>query len=137
MRYWLIAIPRQDLNRCLELGVFGRSSKNKFLGVEPGDKLAFYVTGEYTIAALGWVTEGYFFDSSDIFHRQGDFPHRIRFAAKQLIEPIEFKPLVTKFRFIRKPEYWPAYIRRGFAELFEEDWALIAEIGSKKESTKL
>ena len=141
MNYWLIAIPREDMEHCIEIGCYGRNAAAKFLAVEPGDKVACYVSRETKIVALGEVTRGYYQDEKKVFRasdksaphygysrtEQSLFPHRINFSAEKLEQEIEFRPLIDKLSFIKKPAYWPAYIRRGFAKLSENDWKLICK----------
>lgn len=139
MNYWLIAIPREDMEHCIEIGCYGRNAAAKFLSVEPGDKIACYVSRESKIIALGEITRGYYRDEKIVFRasekstadfrynrsEQSLFLHRINFSATKLEREIDFKPLVNKLSFIKKPAYWPAYIRRGFAKLSENDWKTI------------
>ncbi len=128
MKYWLIAVSKLDMERILKLGTFGRNSNARVLEVSVGDKLAFYVTKESRIVAVGEVSQGYYLSEKRIFRDdRSTYPHRIDFRAKELQESVDFKPLVTKLSFIKIPAYWPAYIRRGFAEMTEKDWSVICK----------
>lgn len=148
MKYWLIAIPREDMEHCIKIGCYGRNAAPKLLPVESGDKIACYVSRESKIIALGEVTRGYYQSDKKVFlasdrpeqndwwRRGADrsaFPHRIDFKAVKLDREIDFRPLIDKLSFIKKPEYWPAYIRRGFATLSEKDWNTICKKAEEAE----
>jgi predicted RNA-binding protein len=123
MKYWLIAIPRAAMDHLLELKVFGRTSHQRLQEVSVGDKLAFYVTVESNIIALGEVTRPYYKSNTDIFKDERSlFAHRIDFKANSLSKPIAFRTKIERLDFIKNKAAWPAYIRRGFAEMSEKDW---------------
>lgn len=123
MKYWLIAVPRSSMEHLLKLGVFGRTSHQRLQQVSVGDKLAFYVTVESEVIALGEVTRPYYESLRRIFaDERSPFPHRIDFRAELLAEPIAFRTKIVKLDFIKNKKAWPAYIRRGFAEMSEKDW---------------
>lgn len=111
------------MDHLLELKVFGRTSHQKLKQVSVGDKLAFYVTVESNIIALGEVTSPYYKSNTDIFKDERSlFAHRIDFTANALPQPISFRAKIEKLDFIKNKAAWPAYIRRGFAEMSEKDW---------------
>lgn len=146
MRYWLIAILRDDLEHCIKIGTYGRKNSSKLADVKVGDGIVCYACRESKIIALGCVTKAYYVDKKRAFKcQQGDrfrygreseeqFEHRIDFSAGLLEPEIDFKQLIRQLGFIKKPDSWHAYIRRGFAEILEKDWELIS---SKAKDAKM
>ena len=44
MKFWLIALPRADIEHCIKKGVFGMRRKHVLGNVKPGDKVGCYIT---------------------------------------------------------------------------------------------
>lgn len=127
MNYWLIALPREDMEHCIKIGTFGMNRKQTIGNVQAGDKVVCYVTKECKIIALGEVTESYYMDTKKIFKSEGLFPDRFDFKAT-LLGPkseIDFKTMVDDLQFITNKFYWTVYLRNGIAKLTPQDWKLI------------
>lgn len=149
MKYWIVAITREDLEQCLKLGKYGRNSDFLVKKVLEGDKLVFFATGEAKIIALGEVVRSCYRDYSRVFRatqqvieEHGDdfggvqyFPYRIDFIHDPVETPVELAPLVKDLEFIKNPEYPHASYRRGFADITERDWNTIT-MAVKKSSAK-
>jgi predicted RNA-binding protein len=127
MNYWIIALPRPDMENCIKVGAFGANRKGIVGYVEEGDKVACYITKEYKIIALGTVTQGYYLDDEKIFLREGVFPDRFKFSAKQLKpdDELNFMTIVDKMSFIKNLAYWSAHFRNGILRMSETDWDLM------------
>lgn len=127
MNYWIISLPRPDMEHCIQIGTFGLNRKYLIGNAEPGDKVACYVTQESKIIALGQVSSAYYLDDQKIFKGEGLFPDRFDFKA-QLLGPkaeIDFKTMVDDLSFISNKLYWSVYLRAGVAKIPEKDWFLI------------
>lgn len=129
MNYWIIALPRPDMENCIKVGAFGANRQGIVGYVETGDKVACYITKEYKIIALGEVTQGYYLDDEKIFLREGVFPDRFKFSAKQLnpAQELDFMTIVGDMSFIKNLVYWSAHFRNGILRMAETDWKLIQE----------
>ncbi len=127
MRYWIIALPREDMEHCMKVGTFGMNRKGQLGKVGIGDGIACYVTKEFKIIGLGEVTEPYYLDDEKVFRKEGVFPDRIRFKARQLKpeEEFDFISIVDKLELITNLAYWSVYLRAGFVEISKADWDLI------------
>lgn len=129
MNYWIIALPRADMENCIKVGAFGANRKGIVGYVESGDKVACYITKEYKIIALGEVTRSYYLDDEKIFLREGVFPDRFKFSAQQLKtgEELDFMTVVDKMSFIKNLAYWSAHFRNGILRMSENDWKVMQE----------
>ncbi len=127
MNYWLIALPREDMEHCIKVGTFGAHRKHAIGNVQKGDKVACYITKESKIIALGEATSSYYMDDKKIFKADGTFPDRFDFHALPLGKEneIDFKTMVDDLQFITNKFYWTVYLRNGIAKISRDDWELI------------
>lgn len=127
MNYWIIALPREDMEHCIKIGTFGLNRKHNMGKVTKDDKVVCYVTKECKIIALGEVTSDYYMDTRKVFHSDGLFPDRFNFKAQQLEvkDELDFKSMVDELSFITNKLYWSVYLRAGIAQIPQEDWTLI------------
>lgn len=127
MNYWIIALPREDMEHCINIGTFGLNRKWVLGKIQPGDKIACYITKENKIIALGETTSDYFMDTKKIFKSEGLFPDRFNFKANLLDKgnEIDFKSLIDDLSFITNKYYWPVYFKSGIKQIPEPDWKLI------------
>ncbi|MBX9721832.1 MAG: EVE domain-containing protein [Candidatus Obscuribacterales bacterium] len=128
MRYWLIALPREDIEHCIKIGTFGLCRKYVLGNVQPGDKLGCYVTKESKIIALGEATSNHYLDDQPVFLREGFFPDRINFQACKLSKSaeIDFKSIIEEMKFIKNLAYWSVYFSKGIVEINASDWKVIS-----------
>lgn len=134
MNYWIISLPRPDMEHCIQMGTFGLNRKYLLGKVEPGDQVACYITKENKINALGEATSGYYMDTKKLFKQEGLFPDRFDFKAK-LLGPkaeIDFKSMVDDLSFITNKLYWSVFLRAGVVQISKKDWELIeSKAGAK------
>lgn len=122
MNYWIISLPREHMEHCIENGVFGLNRKYTLGQVNTDDKVACYVTKEYKIIALGEVTEGYYIDDTKVFLGEGIFPDRFKFKARKLASELDFMTVIDKMSFIKNLAYWSAYFRNGVVKISKSDY---------------
>ncbi len=138
MNYWILALPREDMDQCINVGVFGLN-KNFLLGhVRIGDKVACYVTKEYKIIALGEMTREYYLDIEKVFKREGAFPDRIGFKASRFgsNQEIDFMNIIDRMSFIKNRTHWSVYFRNGITRISKEDWDILNNsVPEKKQLT--
>jgi hypothetical protein len=129
LRYWIIALPREDMEHCLKIGAYGMNRKSPLNKVEKGDGIACYVTKDRKIIATGSVTEGYYLDDAKIFKKDGVFPDRIKFKAEKFksAEEFDFVSIVDQLKLTTNIVYWSVYLRSGFVEISKQDWDLIKQ----------
>ncbi len=127
MNYWIIALPRPDMEHCIKIGVFGKDRKVGIGKVKKGDKVACYVTGECKIMALGEATSDYYMDDTRIFKADGQFPDRFDFKAKPVgkAHEVDIREMVDDLTFITNKLYWSVFFRAGIKQIPESDWDLI------------
>jgi predicted RNA-binding protein len=130
MNYWMICLPRQDMEHCMRIGVFGRGSARTINQVKTGDLVACIVTKEkeWKVVGLGEATSDYYLDESSVFQSSALIVDRFNFKAKTLKPERSFKPLIDRLSFITKPEFWPVYFKNGMVKLDAEDWILVEEL---------
>lgn len=128
MNYWLIALPREDMEHCIKVRTFGAQRKHAIGHVQKGDKVVCYVTKESKIIALGEAVSSYYLDDVKLFKAEGTFPDRFDFQAILLGKDneIDFKTMVDDLQFITNKFYWTVYLRNGIAKISRDDWELIS-----------
>lgn len=127
MRAWIVALPRPDLERCIELGCFGKEQAAfRIIEVAEGDGVVFYALKESRIVALGKVVRGYYRDETPKFLKEGVFPNRFDFAAKMLDDKeLDVRNLSSRLTSIPEGGNFGLLVKGGFRELNIEDWNLI------------
>lgn len=125
MKYWILALARTDMERCVEIGTFGLKRKYILGRVHAGDKVACYVTKEYKIIAVGEATSDYYMDDSEIFHSDGVFADRIDIKCRRLNPELNFMDFIDRMSFIKNLAYWSVYLRSGIVEISAKDWSII------------
>lgn len=133
-KYWIIALPRDRMQFCMKVGVFGLNRKFILGKVQKGDGIACYVTKDCKFVGFGSVTEPYYLTVEPIFTNKeifGEgytlFPDRINFECEPLSSQleVEFKPLINQMHFISNPKFWTVHFSVGILEIPEEDWNTI------------
>lgn len=132
MRYWIIALPREKMEHCIEIGVFGLNRKYVLGSMQPGDALACYVHKEYKIIALGEVSEPYYVDDEKVFPWSSGadlYIDRIKFKAKKLTKTaeVDFIQLLDKMSFIKNLAYWSVHFNGSIKEISKSDWETIKD----------
>lgn len=127
MKYWIIALARKDMEHCIQKGVFGMSRKHVLGHVQPGDKIACYITKERKIIAIGEATSTHFLDDSPLFLSEGLYPDRITFSAELLPtkKELDFMSIVDQMKFIKNLAYWSVYFSKSIVEISQVDWNTI------------
>ncbi len=127
MNYWILSLPREDMERCVEVGTFGLNRKFSLGQVQIGDKVACCASKEWKIIALGEATSEYYLDTEKIFRSDGLFPDRFKFAAKRLSneEEIHIVNFLDKLSFVKNLAYWGVYFRSAITRVSKSDWELI------------
>ncbi|MBY0548067.1 MAG: EVE domain-containing protein [Candidatus Obscuribacterales bacterium] len=133
MSNWLVCLPREDMEHCVKVGVFGLKRKNVISQVQSGDRVACVVTREkeWKVIALGEAVSDYYLDDSSVFLQPGSFVDRFKFKAKKLKPEISFADLIPKMDFIKKPEYYSAYFKNGIVKLSEREWKAISDVAEQ------
>ena len=133
MNHWIIALPREHMEHCIQIGKFGLNRKHILGRVEKGDKVACYITKEYKIIALGEVTEPYYIDDSKVFKAEGLFIDRFDFRAKQLPkdQEIDFMSVIDQMSFIKSLANWQVHFRSAIVQIAKSDWDLISNEAQK------
>lgn len=136
MNYWILSLPREDMECCIDVGTFGLNRKYILGKVEVGDQLACYVTKEYKLIAFGEVTAPYYLDDTKVFRCEGLFPDRFDFKAKRLKDEIDFVSFIDRLEFIKNLAYWSVHLRNGIVQISEKDWNVLkgAQSSSKDSS---
>lgn len=133
MNYWIVSLPRPDMEHCISIGTFGAKRKFVMGQVKPGDKVVCYVTKEFKIIALGEATSEYYLDDAAIFRAAGSFVDRFDFSAERLGSELNFLDYVNKVSFVKNPAYWGVFSKSAIYKISKEDWELFST-GSKSAS---
>lgn len=131
MKYFLIALPREDMEHCIKVGIYGLSRKQVISKVSRGDKIACYVTKEYKVIALGEAISDYYIDDEPVFRTPGMYIDRFKFSVGKLAPELNFMDFIDRLSFIKNQAYWSVYLRNGIVEMADKDWALLETTAKK------
>lgn len=128
MNYWLLCLPREDLEHCMKKKVFGLARKHTLGQVAKGDRIACCVTkGDWKVIALGTALSDYYIDDTDVFLKTGSFSHRFDFTSDKLPKEREFDiiSVIDQLSFVTNLVYWAVFFRNGIAKMSKKDWELL------------
>lgn len=138
MNYWLICLPREDLEHCMKKGVFGLSRKHILGNVKKGDRVICCAgKGDWKIIGLGEATSDYYIDDSSVFLKTGYFPDRFNFDARPLGagKEVDVMKILDRLSFVSNLAYWAVYFRNGIAKCKEADWDLVTKAAKGNQDT--
>lgn len=142
MTRWLAISNRENSAISLQKNVWGvpRRYTNVIHRVKPCDSICMYVGQKLVnkeilppaITSVFEVVSSEYEDSSEIFtspKKLGNevFPLRVNLKLLKVFkEPVEFKPLIPRLKFITNKKMWSGHIRgQAMREIPEEDYQLI------------
>ncbi len=130
MNYWMICLPREDMDHCLKIGTFGATRKVGIGKARKGDKVVCYVTKDCKVIAVGELTSDYYMADDEIFKAEGVFPDRFNFKAQKLgpEKEIDIKSIVDELGFITNKAYWSVFFRLSNRQLPKEDFHVIEKL---------
>lgn len=127
VNYWILSLPREDMEHCIRIGTFGAKKKFILGHVRCEDKIVCYVTKEFKIIAVGQATSDYYLDDSPIFRQSGFFPDRFDFSATHLQPELDFKTFIDRVTFVKDRAYWGLFSKAAIYRMAEEDWNIISQ----------
>lgn len=128
MNYWLLCLPRKDMDHCIEIGTFGLSKKRLISSVRAGDSIVCTAgKGDWKIIGIGSATSDYYFDTERIFLKDSDYPDRFDFAIERFSKEreVDIMTIIDQLSFVKNLAYWALYFRNGIAKMSEKDWKII------------
>lgn len=133
MNSWILCLPREDMEHCIKIGLFGATKKGSMGKVKKGDKLVCYVTKDCKIVGIGEATSDYYMDDAPKFRAEGSYPDRFNFKANKLKkeEEISIKDIVDDLSFVTNKAYWSVFFRMSFRGLPENDFNLVRKLVGK------
>lgn len=130
MNYWLLCLPREDMERCIKVGTFGLQRKYILGRVEKGDAVVCCAgKGDWKIVAIGTAISDYYVDDKKIFLKEGYFPDRFDFEAESLpkTRQLDVISIIDKLSFVKDLAYWAVFFRNGIVQMSKQDWELISK----------
>ena len=132
VNYWLCVTNGENWEVIKDKGLWGvpRRSRGRIECVRPGDYLVFYVIPGRVCGVFRAVSEPFVSDepvfSWTEFGRPEVFPYRVRVEPVVLPdEPLEFRSIVPRLRFIRNKVRWSVYLRGAMRSIPKEDYDVI------------
>lgn len=128
MSYWLVCLPRVDLEHCMKVGTFGLPRKHILGGVKKGDMVICCAgKGDWKIVGTGVVTTDYYVDVEKKFLAEGYFPDRFDFTSVQVPKDreLDVMQIIDQFSFVKNLAYWAVFFRNGIVKAEKSDWDLI------------
>lgn len=127
MKYWLICLPKADLEHCIKIGTFGLARKHLIDQVKQGDSIICCAgKGDWKVIATGQATSDYYVDVDNVFLKEGLFPDRFDFEAESMSSPLDLMKVIDQLSFVTNLAYWAVYFRNGIAKISKEDWNLLS-----------
>lgn len=133
MNYWLICLPREDLEHCMRMGTFGLGRKHILGHVVTGDGVVCCAgKGDWKIIGQGTAISDYYVDAKKIFLKDGTFPDRFDFKAEKLPNErqVDLISLIDQLSFVGNLAYWAVFFRNGIVKISKQDWDLISKATS-------
>jgi len=126
-QHWLVCLPRQDLEHCIEIGTFGLNRKYVLGQVERGDDIICCASKDWKLIAKGSITEPYYISDEPVFLAEGMFPDRVDFQATKVPSKseVDLKQFLDKLDFVQNLAYWAVYFRNAVVKLSDHDWDLL------------
>jgi len=140
VNYWLCVTNEENWKVVKERKVWGvpKRDRHQIERVKLGDFLVFYVMPQRVMGAFKAVSEP--FESSERifswgeFGREESFPHRVKLEPVIIPEePLQFKELIPKLKFITNKKMWSGHLRRAMRTIPKEDYDLIFSAISQEE----
>jgi hypothetical protein len=130
MNYWLICLPRADLEHCMRKKTFGLARKHILGQVSKGDAVVCCAgKGDWKVIGLGSATSDYYVDDSKVFLKDGYFPDRFDFEAEHLLKEseLDLMSIIDQLSFVKDLAYWAVFFRNGIVRMSKADWELISK----------
>ena len=145
MKYWLCITNEENWKVIKQKNIWGvpERHKNTIAKVKTGDKLLIYIKQgrekdtirEPRIVAVYEASSEVFKDSTKVFKTPKDmgnetFPLRLKIKPIRIFEePIEFKSLIPKLKFITNKKRWSGHLMgKAMREIPKEDFDLITSL---------
>jgi len=128
MNYWFLCLPSADIERCMEIGIFGLNRKHVLGRVKEGDKVVCCAgKGDWKIFGIGTATSEYYVDDEKVFLKDGLFADRFEFKANILGKgnSLDLMSVIDRLSFVTDLAYWAVFFRNGIVEMTKADWTLI------------
>lgn len=137
-RYWVVVGGPEIFAKTRELGFTVHGFKSTRRGmvqrIQPGDMLAFYITGKKQFAGTARVTGPMFEDATPVWQsaKKPDerYPYRVPIEADIILPEeawVDAEPLHDRFRWTQRwpREHWTLAYQGNLHEIPEEDFALL------------
>lgn len=125
-----------DIDNKFSCAGFPARNKKALLGMNPGDRIIYYVTKVSKFMAAVEVTGEYFYSEEPIWDDPYDlWPHRIQTKPLYFITDVEkgiyIKDIWDDLEFIRNKLKWGSQVQGSFRKLSEHDYKIIEQHISK------
>ena len=126
MNYWLLCLPREDLEHCIKVGTFGLQRKHILGHVKQGDRVICCAgKGDWKIIGTGTADSDYYIDDKKVFLAEGIFPDRFDFSSERLAKELDLMLVIDQLTFVKNLAYWAVFFRNGVVRAAKSDWDLI------------
>ena len=148
MTYWIVVGSEQNMRIAEERGfdMFGFKStrRKEVAGMQPGDKLIFYLTKIMKFGGLAEITSEYYEDHEKVFKSdkkpKEDYPWRVKIKPEIILTPdqyLDVRELGPQMEYTKKlpPEHWRLAFQGNLHQIPESDYKMLA--GLMKEAAKV
>ena len=127
MNYWLMCLPRANLEHCMKVGTFGLARKHVLGSVAKGGPVVCCAgKGDWKIIGYGEATSDYYVDDKKVFLKDGYFVDRFDFSSEKLgsNQEVDIMQIIDRLEFVKNLAYWAVFFRNGIVKMSKRDWEL-------------
>lgn len=127
MNYWMICLPREDMEHCINIGTFGARVRGVLRKARKGDKILCYISKECKIIAAGELISDYYMSDDKIFRADGDFPDRFDFKSEKFKSQneLDIRSVINDLLFVTNKAYWSVFFRLSNRVINKHDYEMI------------
>ncbi len=136
--YWIVVGSEENMRiaeaRGFDIFGFKSSRRREVAGMQPGDKLIFYLTKIMKFGGLAEVTSDYFEDHARVFKSekkpQEDYPFRVNVKPEIVLTPeqyLDVKEIAPRMQYTKKwpLEHWRLAFQGNLHQVPQADFELI------------
>jgi len=136
--YWIVVGSEENMRiaeaRGFDIFGFKSTRRREVSGMQPGDKLIFYLTKIMKFGGLAEVTSDYFEDHTKVFKSekkpQEDYPFRVNVRPEIILTPdqyLDVKEIAPRMQYTKKwpAEHWRLAFQGNLHQVPPSDYDLI------------
>ena len=148
MAYWIVVGSEENMRiaeaRGFDIFGFKSTRRREVSGMQPGDKLIFYLTKIMKFGGVAEVTSDYFEDHERVFASEKkpgeDYPFRVRVKPEIILTPeqyLDVREIAPTLAFTQRwGDNWRLAFQGNLHEIPEEDYEKLASLMREAQTGK-